>query len=128
VRLVLVEIYNDGLMVFLYDESNRGRLEPLGAALVHGEDGAIAKIAADRLLVAYELPEDDPIRVAFSVGKPPGAKEKKGRAWRKPQVTQLALPSGRLCVESLNSLRIDPAQPPAEGSAPSSRCRPATTC
>lgn len=117
------EVYNDGLSVFLYDAANREALREVGAALVHSDEDsaeykrAAKRVAAQRSLVQYELAEDDSLRVGVVVGPPLTAKERRGVPWRKPATTLLALPSGRLCVESLNALAIDGAEAPSDRGA-----------
>jgi len=112
------EVYNEGLFVFLYDAANREALREVGAALVHADEDsaehkrAAKSVAAQRSLVQYELAPDDPLRVGVVVGPPLTAKERRGVPWRKPAATLLALPSGRLRVESLNALGIDPDEEP----------------
>src|SRR5262245_39217298 len=93
----VVEVYNDGLRVYLYDESFLPQLKDLATPLVHGQESdalhkkAVKQIAAARMLVAYELYQDDSVRLGVAVGEPLSTKEKKGTAWRKPAASLLAL-------------------------------------
>jgi hypothetical protein len=108
-----IEVYNEGLFIFLYDEA---RLEELKAAeaaeVVSGgdnvEDGekrrrALGKAGA---LVAYQLYQDDPEVVEVAVGPPLSAAERKKLPFVEPQQALLSLPSGKLRIESWNSLAI----------------------
>lgn len=104
---------NDGLLVYLYDDAALASLREVGSSLVHGdEDDPEWKRVAKRLtlarsLVRYELVQDDELHVGVVVGPPLTAKEKRGLPWLRPASSVLRLPSGRLCVESTNTLRFD---------------------
>jgi hypothetical protein len=72
------------------------------------DDRALRQLAADGLLVAYELAQDGDRAVEVAVGPPLSAAEKRPAAWWPPQRALLGLPSGRLRVEPYDSLRISP--------------------
>jgi hypothetical protein len=123
---VRVEAYNEGLAVFVYDQSHRQAIRKArGVELVNQvlddpnalKDSAIKEFAKSAMLVAYELRQDDAIAVDVIVG-PPLTKDElkvvKGLKWRPAQKTVLRLPSGKLCIETANSLRIDPDQDPED--------------
>lgn len=108
-----VEVYNEGLFIFLYDEARLQELKAVEAAeVVSGgdnvEDGekrrrALGKAGA---LVAYQLHQDDPEVVEVAVGPPLSAAERKKLPFVEPQQALLSLPSGTLRIESWNSLAI----------------------
>lgn len=118
-----LDLKNEGLVVFLYDEANRGQIADRGVSLIGGfsggaselEDETLAALAAKGLLVAYELFQDDDITVEVAVGRPLTQKEAKSARWLPVQSAQLSLPSGRLCVETYNSLRLGSEPPEAAG-------------
>lgn len=120
-----IEIYNEGLCVYLYDAAHRdaivaaGGWELVNLGLGHPppKDPRLDAFARTGMLVAYELRQDDSIVVDVLVGTPPDAKELKrfkGLKWKKPQTARIALPSGRLWIDTPNSCRINPDEEPAE--------------
>lgn len=116
--LNVVELKNEGLVVFLYDEKNRELIDQANPAVLHGLGGADPNDDLKALagqLVAYELAQDDDVRVGVGVGEPLTTKEKKGVPWLKAQTALLSLPSGKLCIESYNSLRLGGADPDETG-------------
>src|SRR5262245_33135006 len=83
-----VEVYNEGLCVYLHDEGNTERLRKLiasgkygaaDAAAVFWENLGVPEFAAavvrDRLALAYELQQDDEIVAEVAVGEPLTGKE-----------------------------------------------------
>src|SRR4051812_30286063 len=98
-----VELSAEGTNVYLYDEGRTVALRKERASeVVLGGSGAawekkLAKITRDRSLVVYELPSDDGVRLDVMVGPPLSAKELKEGKWLAPQITRLALPTGKLC-------------------------------
>ncbi|GEM_PF-5174165 len=121
-----VELYNDGLIVFLYDELNREEIRKSGivsqvSRLLSSPEAAIAPeltaFAEKGILVAYELFQDDSIDLDIIEG-PPLQTEELGRVkqlkWLPSQHIRLKIPSGTLCIETLNSIRIDPEDEPQE--------------
>jgi len=120
---VRVEIENEGLCVYLYDAANRHALcrddawslANDGLSEKPPKDPRLEALAASHQLVVYELQQDDPVCVEVLVGPPPTAKElklAKGLKWMKPQTSRLSLPSGELWIDSPNSCRINPKEPP----------------
>lgn len=114
-----VQIYNDGLFVYLYDASHLSLLQGLVAKqknksddipffVQHFENKLLAReVKARKLFVYYELRQDDEIDIEVCVGQPLTKAELSIARWHKPQFTRLDLPSGRLCIESPNSFRLD---------------------
>jgi len=129
------QAYNEGLLVYFYDEKNRQAiLEQSGADLVNipiarnaeqakivqEKEKKLAQFSRSAMLVAYELRQDDPIEVDVIVGdplSPAELKAVKGLKWHKPQKSRLLLPSGRLRIETANSCQIDPDNDPQEAGA-----------
>ena len=117
-----VRIYNDGLVVYLYDEAQLERLRAMGgSAVVTGSDVRDEadelrnELVAKRMIVCYELFSDDSVHCEVIVGKALTPKERRGRSWIKVQKALLALPSGELRIESPNSCRFDDESPGDEG-------------
>jgi predicted Fe-Mo cluster-binding NifX family protein len=122
------QVYNEGLLVYLYDEQNRQAIIELGGheavampiAPSSEKEKVLAQFSATELLVAYELRQDDSVSVDVITGQPLSKEEMKavkGLRWHKPQVSRLRLPSGRLRIETPNSCRIDPYESPQEEGA-----------
>jgi hypothetical protein len=114
-----VVVYNEGLLGFLYDESQTAALQEIGALGDAGnretalKSEALRRLAADGVVVIYELPEDNPLALEIGVGPPLTKQEMSSLPWLKPQQALLSLPSGRLRVDSFNSLPAPLyAQPP----------------
>lgn len=113
-----VEVYNEGLAVYLHDPANAPRIlavnpaSILGAGDVEpGQDKALKKIVAEGLLVTYYLRQDDSIVVEVAVGPPLDKAELKALATRgiplmKPVQTVISLPSGRLRIDTANTFRL----------------------
>jgi len=117
-------MYNDGLSVFLYDDSYLEELSDPNLAEVVRERAMIAgaserdeKISEKRKLLVYELQQDDSLRIDLSVGSPLDDREMKELESRPPLKGYLSIPSGRLCVESANCLRLHPDYDGAEHGA-----------
>src|SRR5262245_34397061 len=106
----VVEIENEGPLVFLCDAAHTEAVENSRASILKGfapgatDDPAVKRLFDDGLLAVYELPQDDPITLGVVAGGPLDAKEKKAAKWRKPQTAFLKLPSGRLRVDSYSTL------------------------
>jgi hypothetical protein len=121
-----VQLYNEGLLVYLYDEKNRQALiEQKAHDLLHGSFGEqkekkLAPLSRSHMVVAYELYQDDPIEVDIVVGDPLAANEMKPirrLKWHKPQKALLSLSSGCLRVETPNSCHFAPDEEPQEAGA-----------
>ncbi len=122
-----VDVYNEGLLVYLLDEANLPVLEQSGADFQSGfaEDEAdvdpqLKKLAKDGIYGAYELIQDDEVSVEIVVGPPLTKKELAVGRWHKPQKAFLRLPSGKLRVDTPNTLPIhdEPTDPPGVVNVP----------
>ena len=105
-----VDVYSDGRAVFLYDESHTTTIRESGA-FAEASSGpgaarrpALRALAQQGVLVVYEQPVDDGVRLEVLVGPPLSEKEKGGVRWLAPQRARLWLPSGRLRVDSPDTL------------------------
>jgi hypothetical protein len=115
----LLETYNDGPWVFLYDAANAEELKSSRAVsvLVGAKADRVVDEAIRRrdLLIVYELQQDDPIEAELCVGEPLTNEEKKDLPYLAPRESRLHLPTGRLRVESLNTSTIDEDEPTEPG-------------
>lgn len=116
-----VEVENEGLVVFLYDESHAQRIEARNPSLLEGfgeddaDDEVLLKLARQGTLVAYEKIQDDDLDIDVIVGRRLTRKELAQGLWLEPQEGFIRLPSGRLRIDSYNSLGIGPEEPDADG-------------
>ncbi len=110
----IVEVYNDGLVVFVYDEANEARLQQADPGIIWGhgdeaEDNAHPSTRAmleEGAFLVYTLATDNPVCAELLVGAPLSADELAQGRWHPPQRARLRVPSGRLWVHSYNSLPI----------------------
>jgi hypothetical protein len=115
-----VNVYNDGLVVFLYDEANGKDIQTADPTLLEGfsdEDAAdpkLADLATQGLLVAYELQQDDELSIEVAIGGPLTNQELKEGRWHTVQRAPIRLSSGKLCIEGYGNLRISPDYDPDE--------------
>jgi hypothetical protein len=102
----LEELETEGLHVFLLDAHARGGLILREAAtgVVDADPERLDGESKRKELVAFELQEDGFTRIEIAVGKPLSAAELKKARWWKPVRARLALESGRLRVETSESL------------------------
>ncbi|HEX3148243.1 MAG TPA: hypothetical protein VHR66_09165 [Gemmataceae bacterium] len=107
------DVYNEGLIVYLFDESSLEHLKNSGADFQGGfvdeekkVDKSLRQLARDGWYVAYELFQDDEVAVEVVVGPPLTRKELAVARWLKPQRAFLKLPSGKLRVDTPNTLPI----------------------
>jgi hypothetical protein len=122
-----LDVYNEGLLVYLFDQDNLPALTASGADFEGGFDDEESEVdpklrllAKEGLFLAYELDQDDEVAVEVVVGPP---LTKKGLAvgrWHKPQRAFLRLPSGKLRVHTPNTLPIheDPTDKPGRATVP----------
>lgn len=110
-------VYNEATLVYLFDEAHLQLLKDSGADFQEGfaEDEAEAdkrlrRLARDGMYVAYELQQDDEVDVEVVVGPPLTKKELAAARWLKPQKAFLKLPSGRLRIDTANTLPIHDAE------------------
>jgi hypothetical protein len=97
-----VSVYNEGLTVFLYDESNLETVRKgWDTSWYEGaESPTLMALARTGTLVMYELYQDDPIDVEIAVGEPLTAEEKKPAKWTKLNRALIDLPTGKMCIET----------------------------
>ena len=115
--------YNDGLVVFLYDPSFSETIETQNPELLGGfagnaslRDETLLGLARAGQLVAYEKLQDDELDIEIAVGEHLTAAEQKRAPWAgKPQRAFISLPSGKLRVESYNSLSLTDEEPMEKG-------------
>lgn len=113
-----VEVYNEGLAVYLHDPANAAAIIAANPQSViamsdvePNKDKALKKIVEQGLIVTYFLRQDDSIVVDVSVGPPLDKAEikslaKQGVPLMKPSQTVINLPSGRLRVDTANTFRL----------------------
>jgi hypothetical protein len=116
-----VTVYNEGLLVFLYDEANAASLGAAAEALhdfrcLHNwkDDPSLGALAAKNAIVVYEIDQDRGLDVEVVVGPPLEKAELAGVHWHAPQRARLGLPTGTLCLDSINSFRASVPWIPAE--------------
>ena len=111
------EIYNDGSLLFIYDSANtQAILETVPADDNYPLDERnLDRAVRAGLIVLVELFQDDEIRCEVGVGNPLTLKEKAGVPWLPPAVAHLWLPSGKLRVDSANSLALIPEEADEKG-------------
>lgn len=108
-----VNIYNSGHLVFLYDETYREAINQANPDILSGfagdsdlADPALRSLAEQGILVIYELQQDDPIIVEVAVGSPLSEATQMTLPWMAPQTARITLPSGKLCIETYDSLQL----------------------
>ena len=114
-----VRVYNEALCVYLYDEANTNKLKDLLHKHRLKQDffnnlqaKAFQKTVRDEALcVAYTLDQDDPVSVEVGLGEPLTESELKIARWHEPQKALLSLPSGRLRIDTPNTMPLDPDPP-----------------
>jgi hypothetical protein len=113
--------YTDGPWCFAYDPAHVERLNELrayeallGFASGVDADHRLEELSDAGLVVAWELPADFVV-VDVLVGKKLTSGQKAKAEWLDPQASSLSVPSGRLRVETLNSLSFGPDEPTDEG-------------
>lgn len=114
-----VKVFNSGLNVWLYDRSFREELKASEAFEVATDaevfEQAMQGFVQDGRIISYDLMQDDFLDIAVAVREPLTAKELGSIPWREPQQAFLRLPTGRLVVESNDSLTIRSLQPTDPG-------------
>ena len=115
---VAVDVYSEGRAVFLYDQAHATRIGESRALFTPltvesaPANAALRGLARDGHLVVYEQPGDSGVSLEIVVGPPLSAKETSRLRWLRPQESRLSLPSGRLRVDTWDTL------PPVLHSAP----------
>ena len=115
----LVEVFNSGLEVWLYDASHRAALKSSGAFETDVDDAVMIEkmetFVKSGSIMAYGLAEDNSLNIAVAVGAPLSRKERVSARWLKPQQGFLRLPTGRLVIESNDALTIRKEKPTDRG-------------
>jgi len=108
-----VSVYNEGLLVFLWDEAHLVAMEASEADFEGGYadddagiDKALKKLARDGVVIAYELDRDDAVAAEVVVGLPLTKAELSTARWQKPQTARLSLPTGALRIDTGNTFPI----------------------
>ncbi len=120
-----VGIYNSAATVYLYDETHGAAITRASPSLLqgfHGDaahdvDAALIALGEQGMLVVFELYQDDELQAEVSLGPPLAGGEAGGSGipWSEAQSTFLSLPSGALCIESMDCLRLGPEAPTDQG-------------
>jgi len=118
-----VYVYNSGPTMFLYDDANSETIRRAAPSLASGFycdpekdiDAPLRALGENRLLVVFELYQDDEFVGEVSLGPPLTRQERGGVDWSEPARSILSLPSGALCIESLDCLRIGDETPDEAG-------------
>lgn len=112
-----MSVYNEALLVYLWDESHLPQLQSSEADFESGYaesdaeiDKPLKKLAKDGILVAYELPQDDGVSFEVVIGTPLTKAEVMAGPWGKPATANLRLPSGVLRVDTANTLTVEGEQ------------------
>lgn len=108
-----ISIYNSAATIFLYDEANMAVIQQANPSLLHGYyaipekdiDPPLLSLGKIGALLVFELYQDDELQAELSLGQPLNPSESIA-TWSKPQKGWLSLPSGILCIESLDCLRL----------------------
>ena len=116
-----ITTYNEGLIVYLYDDSLLDKLayyKDLPALLESHKGTRFRRVSQSGTIVAYELRQDDSLSIMVKTGLPLTKEEMEEICALPPLTAYLRIPSGRLAVECANSFRLDPdceGEPPEEG-------------
>ncbi len=111
-----VRLTNSGLVLFLYDAAATAELRATNAPILSGFDGAPESAAGlEGRLVAVELPQDGPIALPVQVGSALSREDKKACAWHRAVKSALSVPSGRLRLDSYDSLPLGCDAPASDG-------------
>ncbi len=110
-------MFNSGLEVWLYDGADAPHLRASGAIadLINGAQSKLHALIGEGRLVGYSLDQDDELDVEVIVGEPLSTSELARAAWLEPQTAWLCVASGRLRVDSNDTMRIGPEEPGDEG-------------
>jgi hypothetical protein len=115
-------IRNEGLVVFIYDGSHAGRIRESGAELLEGfneravQDRRLFQLGAEGLLLVYELQQDDDVEIEVLVGADLDSDERSKLAdHERSDPGWLYAPSGRIFIDTYNTLRAIPEAPDARG-------------
>jgi len=111
------QIYNDGLLVYLYDPANS---EVILESLPKDDDYPLdeqnlGNAVRAGLIVLIQLTQDDALDIEVGHGRPLTKKEKAGFEWLPIEQAHLMLPSGVLRIDSANSLALIPEEADEDG-------------
>ena len=111
------QIFNSGLEVWLYDDSQQDAIKRSGAMDFGAEnpDPTFEALTNDGLIIGYSLCQDDELDVSVVVGKPLTDEELAAGRWLEPQRAWLRLPSGVLRVDSNDSCPLLSEEPTDQG-------------
>jgi hypothetical protein len=106
-----VALENTGDLVFLYDEASEGAIRSAYPAFANGHSwDPVARearqLAHEGALVAFEVGEPTTVEAEFGRAAGLSAAERARAAWLRPQTARIVLPTGKLRVETLDSLRL----------------------
>jgi hypothetical protein len=119
-----VEVYNEGLCVYLHDEGNADRLRKLIETKAEPDEDFYSNlstpafanaVAAESLAIAYELQQDAEVDAEVIVGPVMTAEELSHARWLPVQRGKLSLPTGRLRIDTPNTMPLDPEEPGDSG-------------
>jgi len=113
----LLSLYNSGNEVWLYDDANADAIRASGGLnfLNGSATEPFESLTKRGLVVGYALEQDDELEIAVYVGDPLTDAELSVSRWLEPQTAFLRVPSGRLCVEPNDSLRVGAETPTDTG-------------
>ena len=112
-----LSLYNSGNEVWLYDDANADAIRASGGMnfLEGTATEPFESLTKRGLIVGYSLEQDDELEIAVYVGAPLSGAELSVSRWLEPQTAFLRLPSGHLCVEPNDSLRVGAETPTDTG-------------
>lgn len=107
-----VSLENTGDLVFMYDEASAGAIRQAYPAWAAGGHSwaplarEARQLAHEGALVVFEAGEAATIEAEFGRAAGLTEAERAKAAWLRPQTARLVLPTGKLRVETLDSLRL----------------------
>jgi len=102
----IVHVSGSALLGFACDESHVQRLREAPPLTARGDVSDRAIKAADGAVLVWELFQDDDLRVAVHAGPPPQDGDLYPLTVHRAKPALLRLPTGRLAVESVESLEV----------------------
>lgn len=106
----IVELENDGYIVFAFDESARDTIRKADPAIVWSvgrntlDDVTTTTLLSEGQLLTYALIHSNVVKIEFYVGAPLTEAERRGGPWYPPERALLSIPSGRLSFHTYNTL------------------------
>lgn len=104
-----VHVYNEGLVIFYYDASRLERVRAAAPTILEYfsedvlRDGTLDELFRDGSLVVHLLAGDGGVDLEVVTGPDLSEAEKEGGPWLEPRSAWIALPSGRLRIDTYNS-------------------------